>query len=191
MIPGPSTYQRRFLRAPLHQPLLFVDGPRVERAQALNVSEDGILLAELSGFPDGTDVPLMMAVPKLPPLKSLDASSLRTLSPEQLELNVFRAAGRMARRGDLVLGPDSGFRSNYGIQFTRLSELDRAVIAEYVQAFATNLVHLQALIDSYNADPEAREKVRPMARLLGYEDLERISQLRAQVLRDYRNLQWL
>ena len=57
--------------------------------------------------------------------------------------------------------------------------------------FASNLVYLQTLIDSFNTDDEIKERVRALAEILGYDQIEKIAQLRAQVGHDYKSLQWL
>ncbi len=68
---------------------------------------------------------------------------------------------------------------------------EQKLIDDYVTTFSSNLIYLQTLIDSFNSDEETKIRARTLARILGYNDIERIAQLRAVVTHDYKSLQWL
>lgn len=183
-------YQRRFLRAPLKEPMLFADGPYVLKARTLNISEDGLLIDELPSFPQENEVPLMISLPLIPHLKDVPTADLLSFSQERFERKIFRAKARIVRKVELSQNLENIFKSKFGLQFVRLQDGDRKVIESYVSNFSSNLVHLQTLIDSFNADESSRVRSRTMAEILGYEE-EKISQLRSVVAQDYQSLQWL
>lgn len=186
-----KSYQRRHLRAPLKESMLYADGSYVFRAHTLNISEGGILLDEIPSFPESDDVPLMLALPQLPILKNFTLLKMQTFSKELFTKQVIRAKAKMVRREGLSQNLDNLFRAKIGLQFNRITPQDQKHIEDYVTTFSSNLIYLQTLIDSYNTDEETRSRARTLARILGYENLEKIAELRARVTSDYKSLQWL
>jgi hypothetical protein len=71
-----------------------------------------------------------------------------------------------------------------------LGDHEQKYISEYVSVFASNLIYLQMLIDSWNTDEDIRLKTRALADILGYQKIEKISELRRQIGHDYQSLQW-
>jgi hypothetical protein len=94
------------------------------------------------------------------------------------------------RREQLSQNLDNIFRSRFGLQFIRISDQDQKHVEDYVMNFASNLIYLQTLIDSYNSDEETKVLARTLAGVLGYKQIEKISLLRAAVTHDYKSLQW-
>ena len=186
-----KSYQRRHLRAPYKESILYADGPYVLKASTINISEGGILLDELPSFPESDDVALLISIPQFPQLKNFSLLKLKTFSRELFGSQVIRAKVKLVRREELASNLDNIFKSRFGLEFIRISDVDRKSIETFVQTFASNLIYLQTLIDSFNTDDETKEKVRVLAQILGYRDVEKIAQLRAQVGHDYRSLQWL
>lgn len=186
-----KNYQRRHLRAPFKESLLYADGSFVLKAHALNISEGGILLDEVPSFPETDDVALMISLPQLPSLKNFSVLKMQTFSKELFPRHVIRAKARMVRREELARNLENIFRSRFGLEFIRITPADQKEIEAYVTTFSSNLIYLQTMIDSFNTDDETKLRARTLAKILGYHDIEKIAQLRSQVTHDYKSLQWL
>jgi hypothetical protein len=186
-----KNYQRKHLRAPFKETVLYADSDYVLKARALNISEGGLLIDEMPSFPETDEVGIMIALPQLPSLKNFTVLKMQTFSKELFAKKVIRVKARMVRREQLSQNLDNIFRSRFGLQFTRITDQDQKHIEEYVLTFASNLIYLQTLIDSFNTDEETKVRARTLAAVLGYKEIDRISQLRASVTHDYKSLQWL
>lgn len=185
-----GSYQRRYLRAPHKERVLFADGPDVLLAHSLNISEDGMLIDELPSFPNADEVPLMISLPLFPLFKNVSLLQLQTFSDEMIQRKIIRAKARIVRKMELSHNLDNIFKSKFGLQFVRLLDGDRKNIEVYVANFSSNLVHLQTLIDSFNSDHDTKQRVRALSHLLGYHE-GKIAQLRKDVSADYQSLHWL
>ncbi len=186
-----GNYQRRYLRAPHKGKLIYLDGKHVYTAEVLNISEDGMLVENIPNFPEMDDLPLMVSLPQYPLMKSMSIDELIQFRPDTLSKTIFRARGRIVRKGELARDISNLFKAKVGMQFMRILAHDKKVIEEYVSTFGINLIHLQTLIDSYNFDEDARIRTRVVAKLLGYKEETKMSQLRIMVSSDYQSLQWL
>lgn len=186
-----KNYQRRFLRAPLREIILYADGDYVLSAKALNISEGGILLDQIPSFPVSDDVPLMISLPQYPVFKNFSILKLQTFSRELFPHHVVRVKARMVRKDELSQNLDNIFRSHFGLQFLRIMPQDQKRVEEYVFTYSTNLIYLQTLIDSFNTDEETKLRARALAKIMGYRDIDKIADLRARVGHDYKSLQWL
>ncbi len=186
-----KAYQRRHLRAPFRESILYADGPYVFHAHTLNISEGGLLLDQIPKFPDAEDVPIMMGIPKLPSLKNFTLMKMQTFSKELFPKQIIRVKAKLVRREELSQNLDNIFRSKFGLEFIRISSVDQKLIEDFISTFSGNLIYLQTLIDSFNTDEETKVRVRALANIMGYNETEKIAQLRSQVMNDYRSLQWL
>lgn len=186
-----KNYQRRHLRAPFKESILYADGPYVLKAKTLNISEGGILLDELPSFPSTDEVNLLVSLPQLPSLKNFSLLKMQTFSKELFSRHVIRVRAHMVRREELSQDLENIFRSRIGLEFTVINQQERKYIEEYVSTFSSNLIYLQTLIDSFNTDEETRVRTRTLAKILGYQDTDRIAHLRSLVTHDYKSLQWL
>lgn len=184
-------YQRRHLRAPYKENVLYADGAYVFRARSLNLSEGGMLLDQLPSFPASDNVPLLLSLPQLPYLKNFSLIKMQTFSKELFGRNVIRVSAKMVRREELSQNLDNIFRSRFGLEFVKVGTHEQKWIEEYVSTFSSNLIYLQTLIDSFNTDEETKLRARTLGKILGYTDIERIANLRAHVTHDYKSLQWL
>jgi len=104
---------------------------------------------------------------------------------------VIRVKAKMIRREQLSQNLDNIFRSRFGLEFIRINDQDQKHIDDYVMNFASNLIFLQTLIDSFNSDEETKIRARALASILGYKDIEKITHLHSAVTEDYKSLQWL
>jgi hypothetical protein len=186
-----KNYQRRHLRAPFKESVLYADNSFVHKATTINLSEGGLLLDQLPSFPDSSDVSLLLSIPQIPSLKNFSLLKMQTFSKELFHRHIVRVKARMVRREELSQNLDNIFRSRFGLQFERVNAKDQKIIEEYVITFCSNLIYLQTLIDSFNTDEETKIRARTLAEILGYFDTEKIAHLRAQVSHDYKSLQWL
>lgn len=186
-----KNYQRRHLRAPLKETLLYADGSHVLKARTLNISEGGFLIDQLPSFPENEVISMMVSLPQIPYLKNFNLLKLQTFSKELFKRHVIRAQGKVVRKEELSQNLDNLFRSRFGIEFVEINPQDRKYIEEYITAYSSNLIYLQTLIDSWSSDEETKIKTRTLAGILGYSAEEKIAQLRSKVFHDYKSLQWL
>ncbi|HXH32288.1 MAG TPA: PilZ domain-containing protein [Bacteriovoracaceae bacterium] len=186
-----KSYQRRHLRAPLREGLLYADGSYVLKASTLNISEGGILVNHLPSFPEGPRISLMVSIPHMPALKNFNLLKMQTFSKDLFSRRVVRATVELIRREELSQNLDNIFRSRFGLKFLDIDPQDLKVVEDYVQTFSSNLIFLQTLIDSYNTDEDTKVRTRALAGILGYAENEKISQLHSAVTKDYKSLQWL
>lgn len=186
-----KNYQRRHLRAPFKETVLYADNSDVFKASTLNISEGGMLLDQIPSFPDSSDVSLLISIPQLPQLKNFSLLKMQTFSKELFGRHVIRTRARMVRREELFQSLENIFHSRVGLEFVKIGSKEQKMIEEYVTTFASNLIFLQTLIDSFNTDDETKDRTRTLAQILGYPESEKIAQLRAKVGQDYKSLQWL
>ncbi len=186
-----GNYQRRYLRAPHKGKMLYLDGKHAHTAQVLNISEDGLLVENIPNFPEAEELAVMLSLPQYPLLRGLTFADLTQFRPENLSRTIFRAKVRIVRKGELARDISNLFRTKVGMQYVRILPHDKKVIEEYVSTFGINLIHLQTLIDAYNFDEDARARTRIVAKLLGYQENTKVSQLRIMIASDYQSLQWL
>lgn len=186
-----KNYQRRHLRAPFKDVVLYSSGDHVLQASTINISEGGLLINELPVFPPDDEVDLMFCLPTLPLLKNFSVLKMQTFSRDLFQRHVIRVKAHLVRREELSQDLDNLFRSRFGLEFTKVEPKAHSLISEYVTTFSSNIIFLQTLIDSFNTDEETKMRTWALAQILGYSQLEKIAQLRAQVGHDYKSLQWL
>ena len=116
---------------------------------------------------------------------------MQTFSKELFGKKVIVVNAKMVRRQELSLRIDNLFIARFGLEFLDINSADQKFINDYVSTFAYNLVFFQMLIDSFNTDDETKAKVRLMAEVLGYGQIQRVAELRALVTQEYKSLQWL
>ena len=146
-----GNYQRRYLRAPLNEKVLLADGETVFRGEMINVSEDGLLLSELPFFPERNELSLLLPVPHFPLFKNLSDEQLESLDEKSFIRRIIRVKALIVRKAELERDLSNIFKSKFGMQFTNAGEREREIISQYVKNSSSNLVHLQTLIDSFNA----------------------------------------
>lgn len=185
-----KNYQRRHLRAPFKENMLYADNENVLKARVSNISEGGLLISEFPSVPEMDEIPVMFCLPQFPFFKNFSLLKLQTFSAEMFASHVVRARVRVVRRHELSQDLENVFKAPIGAEFVVLSMEAKKNIEDYVQVFTANMIYLQTLIDSFNTDDETKEKARTMAGMLGYDKNMKISQLRNQVTQDYKSLQW-
>tara|TARA_Y100000385_G_C12901016_1_gene554180 strand:- start:208 stop:783 length:576 start_codon:yes stop_codon:yes gene_type:complete len=185
-------YQRTHLRAPYKEPVLFVDDNFVFKASTLNISEGGLLLDQIPHFPEDEDeVPILVSLPQFPYFKNFSLEKLQNFSSDIFPKKIVRVKAQMVRRIGLESTMDEVFVSKVGLKFTDVSPQAQKQISDYVNVFASNLIHLQMLIDSIHASEKNLTKVRALSEILNYDLNIKVAQLYKEVQHDYRSLQWL
>ena len=116
---------------------------------------------------------------------------MKTFSRDLFTTKIIRVKGLMVRRIGATSSVDQIFAARFGIKFADIGAHEQKIIADYVSVFASNLIYLQMLIDSWNTDEDMKHRTRELAKILAYGEIDRISELRHQVSHDYLSLQWL
>lgn len=185
-------YQRKHLRAPYKEPILYVDDDFVFKAHTLNISEGGVLLDQIPHFPEkDIEVPLMIALPQFPYFKNFSLEKLHEFSSDIFPKKVVRLKCKVVRKIGIKSKVDEAFVSRVAVSFTEISPPAKKIIKEYVDVFASNLIYLQVLIDNIHTEEKNLEKIRTLANILHYDAEMKIAQLRKDVQHDYISLQWL
>lgn len=192
MLTPDREYQRKHLRAPYKEPVLYVDQDFVFKAHALNISEGGLLLDKVPHFPDeGKQAPLLLSLPQYPYFKNFSLEKLLAFSEDIFPRKCVRLRCEVVRKSGTMSEVDQVFSTRIGAKFVEVDAHSKKLIKDYVDVFASNLIYLQVLIDNINSQPDGLEKVRALSRILNYDPEMKISQLRRDVGQDYLSLQWL
>lgn len=191
MIKKDRGYQRTHLRAPYNEVVLFEADDFVHKTETINISEGGLLLTNLPTFPAEELTPMMLALPQMPYFKNYSLDKLKDYDQSLLSKKVIRAKSQMVRRMGATSNVHDAFIPKIGVKFTDIEPASKKIIKEYVDVFSSNIIYLQVIIDSINADVENRDKVYFIAKYLGYDPEMKIAELRRIVAHDYISLQWL
>jgi hypothetical protein len=185
------TYQRKYLRAPFKDHVLYVSDDFVFKATAINISEGGMLLDQVGHFPEGGVMPFMVNLAQLPLFKNYNLERMQAYSLDNMSYKTIRFQAKLIRNLGVTTKVDGLFTSRIGLQIEEISPFDQAKVSSYIDNFSSNLIYLQVLIDSINSDKNNIEKIRLLSRILGYGKNFKISYLRKIVEHDYKSLQWL
>jgi hypothetical protein len=184
-------YQRTYLRAPHREEILYVENDFVFKAATINISEGGLLLDEVGHFPESDLIPFMLRLKQYPYFKNYTLEKLQSYSQEMFDSAVIRFNASLVRKIGLNSATDGLLASRIGLQIKEISPFDKARVSNYVDVFSSNLIYLQVLIDTLHADKKNLEKIRIIAKVIGYSHVKKMSQLRQVVEHDYKSLQWL
>jgi c-di-GMP-binding flagellar brake protein YcgR len=183
-------YQRKYLRAPYKEPVLYQGDGFVFKAHTLNISQGGLLLDQIPFFPDMEVVPMMLSLPQHPYFKNFNLSKLESFNNDLFAKKIVRVNCQIVRKLEIESVVDEVFTSRIGLKFIELDEQTEKKIIDYVNVFSSNLIYLQVLMDSLNADSQNLAKTRALSSILKYQEGIKISELRKQVMHDYKSLQW-
>lgn len=185
-----KSYQRKHLRSPFYESVLFVSDQHVLKARGLNISEGGILLDYIPHFPKEDEVDIMLSLPQLPLFKNFSLDKVLSFDPSLFKSKIIRLKSRLIRKIDSKETFESVFTAKVGLQFTTLSSQVKKNISEYVETSASNLMHMQLLMDSIEADKEHILKLKALCSIMGYDPQMKLAMLRKKLLSDYQSLQW-
>ena len=184
-------YQRKYLRAPFREEILFAADNYIFKAKGLNISEGGVLLESINHFPGATNLPFMIQLPQFPLFKNFRLKDIVNFSPDRYPGKIARFSASLVRKVKIESPVEGVISSQIGLKFSEIGEFDRAKVSHYVETYASNLIYLQVLLDTYTDDPNDLNRLRLIAEYLGYEKNTKLSLLRKNIHDDYRSLQWL
>lgn len=180
-------FQRHHLRSPLTSDVLYVSDGHVHKGRSVNISEGGVLLENLPHVPEINAMPLMMALPQLPSFSQLSPDYLKTMEITHFDRKIIRSKARLVRSFEGHSVVEKVFVQKIGCEFVLPSEEVQKDIADYVQMSAKNIVYLLGLFQKSSQV----EVLRNVAKILGYDDQEKLPLLRQKVLHDYQSLESL
>ncbi|MBT4790368.1 MAG: hypothetical protein HON90_02255, partial [Halobacteriovoraceae bacterium] len=174
-----TAYQRKYLRAPFTQDVLYGDGGFVHKAKALNLSEGGILLSELGCIPADECISFMFQLPRYSLFKNFHLEDLRQVNREQLETSTIRFNAHMVRKpGNTPSATEGVFSPKVGFEIKEIAPIYQKYIYEYVDVFSSNLIYMQVLIDTLQSDQTNLPKLRLLSHILGYDQNDKVAYLR-------------
>ena len=180
--------KRRHLRAPLSSEVLYVDDEYTFKASTENISEGGILLAQLPHVPEDLSIPMMVALPQIPALDAMSSKELQDLRFLKLPKKIFRLKAKIVRKMEGMSSVEKVFLRSIGCEFIDLPETHLTFIHEYIQSFSKNCIYILNLFQSGVANEKEAGKIQKLASLLGYDGTEKISDLRHKIIHDYHSL---
>ncbi len=185
-----KNYQRKYLRAPFQQEVLFLDDGFTFKTQGINISEGGILLESAGHFPEKEKIQLMTLLSEFPLFKNFSLEKLKKYHEEAFPGRVIRFEGEMTRKFSSKMSTDDKLLTNIGFEISKIKPFAQSKLAKYVETMSSNLIYLLVLFDTLNDDPTNIQKLRLISQHLGYPVNEKISRLRLLVEHDYTSLKW-
>ncbi len=155
----------------------------VYKANAANISENGLLLSEVGFSPRKKELQVLISLPVFPLFKEFDFANLQSLAHQRFHPKTIRFRAGIVRK-------EESSSTLLGLNILDIKERDQQVIAQYIEMFSRNLTYLLTLLDNLNTNPENLEKVRTISGFLGYSKHLKISFLREIVESDFFSLQW-
>lgn len=180
-------FQRLHLRSPFMSDVLYVSEDHVHKGRTVNISEGGVLLENLPHVPEINAMPLMIALTQFPSFSQLSADYLRTMELSHFDRKIIRSKARLVRSFEGQSAVEKVFVQKVGCEFVLPSEETKQAIADYVQMSAKNIIFLLGLFQKSSQV----EVLRNVAKILGYNDQEKLTLLRQKVLHDYQSLESL
>jgi len=184
-------YQRKYLRAPYWQEVLFTDEDYVFKGSGLNISEGGILLDKIGHIPTDEENHFLVYLPEYPKFKNYNLDKILNFNPEHFVGQTIRFSAALIRKGKSYHNLGGVFLSQIAFETKHISKGDRLKLSRYIDTFSSNLIYMQVLLDQLNSDKDNILKLRKIASYLGHSYDEKISVLRVKIESQYKSLQWL
>ena len=185
-----KNYQRKYLRAPFRQEVLYLDEAFTFKASGINISEGGLLLESIGHFPENEELTLMTLLPEFPLFKNYNLDKLYRFHEEVFPGRVIRFKAKTKRRYSNDMDVDEKLSLKIGFEILEIKPFAQGKLSHYVENMSSNLVYLLVLFDTISDNPNNIQKLRLIANFLGYPSKEKISKLRLLVEHDYKSLQW-
>ena len=186
-----KNYQRKHLRAPYWQHILFVDEGHVHKGKGLNISQGGLLLHEIGHLPKGGEVQFLIYLPEFPLFKNYNLEKVQSFNPDNFIGQTIRFSAKHITRGEKISETEGVFMSKIAFEINQISKVDSMKLSRYVDNLSSNLIHLQVLLDNLNSDETNLLRLRKIASYFGHSFDEKISVLKHDIEHDYKSLQWL
>ena len=184
-------YQRKYLRAPYWQYVLFLDKGHVFKGRGLNISEGGILLDEIGHLPEDEVNDFLVYLPEYPLFKNYNFEKIMNFNPEHFTGQSIRFKAKLVRRNNSSNHVNGVFLSQIGFEMVEISKVNLMKLSHYIDVFSGNLIYLQVLLDNINSDKNNLLKFRKLASYLGHNYEEKLSVMRVNIEHEYKSLQWL
>lgn len=182
---------RRHLRAPLISNALYVDDDHVFKAKTLNISEGGVLLAELPHVPEINALPVAINLISYPRFQGKSLDEVMSFSVDDFPRKILKTKLKMVRTFTNQSPVDRVFVNFIGCEFHHPAPELVEEIKTYVETYTKNTVYLLSLFESLRNKPDQVEYLRQIAFLMGYDRRLKVPLLRAKVLHDYQSLESL
>lgn len=183
--------QRRHLRAPVNDDILYICDDFVLSGRCVNISEGGLLLSELGKVPEERQFEILMPLIQYPEFSKLSSQKVIGIERSSFETEIIRAKVDVVRSFEGMSEVQKILMKSIGTKFVQLGTADKALVQSFVQTFAKNLVFLLTLFESKSAKGVNVVYLRKIADLLGYESTLKLPLLRQKVLHDYQSLESL
>lgn len=185
-------YQRKYLRAPFRDEVLFSDEGFVFKGKGLNISQGGILLEHIGHIPVEGQNHFLVYLPEFPLFKNYSLAKILSFNRENFLGDLVRFSAEMVRKDHGLESCEEGvFRTRIAFEFTNIAKMNLIKLSKYIDTYSSNLIFLQLLLDSVSSDKDNLMKLRKVSSYLGYAPEEKLAILRKQIERDYKSLQWL
>ncbi len=184
-----SLKKRKYLRARMHDSVLYVSNDFVFRTKSFNISQGGILLEGLSNIPSVRGIPLMIPLKVFPDFSSMANSSVLSLKAEVFPVSIHRVKARIVREMDELTDLGKVLMSLIGCEFVNADAKFKVDIENYVQTYSKNLIYFLNLIQKGGNDPEQVEVIRKIAEVMGYDHTKSLTEIRFKALHDYQSLE--
>jgi hypothetical protein len=183
-------FKRAHLRAPLKSTALYDSDGYLLKAKIENISEGGILLANLPHFPEQREFWALLELISYPSFSRFSYDRILQTRQSDFERNILPVKCKIVRSYQDVLGVDKLFINNIGIQFTDVGGKEQALISDYVEVYKRNIIYFLGLFE--NSQSDIRLKViRKLADLFRYEEGLALRILRSKILHEYQSLESL
>lgn len=182
-------FKRASLRAPLNREVIYLCDQYPQKAMALNISEGGILLANLPEPPAVKLIHLIIELPLFPDFYSLNPKQLLELKREDFDCLVIRARARIAREFKGLSMVEQVFAHNIGCEFMDTGGEYRKSINDYIARISRNTVFLLNLFESASKKVDQVALIRNLSVLFGHQCDEKMFLLRQKILHDYHSLE--
>jgi hypothetical protein len=183
-------FKRKHLRAPLKSMALYNSDGHLLQARIVNISEGGVLFANLPHFPEQTEFYALLELISYPTFSRLSYDRIFQLNKEGFERNILKAKCRIVRTFQGVSSVDKLFINNIGIQFIELAGKEQALISDYVEVYKRNIIYFMNLFENSQSEIKLR-LIRKLAYLFRYEENIPLNHLRSEIIHEYQSLESL
>lgn len=160
------------------------------QANIVNISEGGVLFANLPHFPEQTEFYALLELLSYPTFSRLSYDKIFKLDTSDFERNILKVKCRIVRSFQGVSSVDKLFINNIGIQFVELAGREQALISDYVEVYKRNIIYFLNLFENSQADLKIK-LIRKLAYLFRYQDDAPLNYLRSEILHEYQSLESL
>ena len=149
-------FKREHLRAPLRTSVLYDSDGYILKARLQNISKGGILLENLPHYPKKKEFNFLIDMICYPNFSRLNTSQINRMKTIEFERNIVIATGKIVRTFEIESEVDKLFVNHIGVAFSHLRGKSDALIENYVDSYAKNIIYLLTLLESSQSDENIR-----------------------------------